>query len=460
VETITVSQAGGGSSTVDVGFYVDGSHTCNTSQNPNGTFGSGMSDLDAVATWVNTGSSALDFIEPTASLQPAWRTNVIAGQPVVRYDSGDMSYAGAVADWPLLNNGSDFTVEAVWVAGIEDPNIIATLFGTRASGGVVTGFALGSDDRAGSSRDDTSYHVMGNGTTTNFAYIGPSNSVSQRNWHLQSTILDDDAGAGADAFHYVDNVLLSSSIISAAYQAGNPSQQFRIGMSTIFAPDVFRVTVYASALTATQRGINEAVDEWALGGSFPVVATIFDPANTWLFVGDSLTAGSGGITPWVDKLQAYAPTVDFVVSAEGGINSAAILARWRASDTPPPARIFVLGGINDVGFSQPASVALTSLQAIYSEAKALGVEVIALSTPGVGTSVLWSAPEQIEIEAMNAAILADTNVDFAIDMYTAMQDPADLDAILPAYRLADGVHPSEAGTTFMADTIATALGLP
>ena len=34
--------------------------------------------------------------------------------------------------------------------------------------------------------------------------------------------------------------------------------------------DLFRVLIYASALTSTQRGINLAVDEWALGGTLPV----------------------------------------------------------------------------------------------------------------------------------------------------------------------------------------------
>jgi len=270
VETITVSQAGGGSATVDVGFYVAGAHSCNTSQNPNGTFGGGMSDLDAISSWTNTGTSGLAFTQATGSLQPTWRTNVISGQPVVRFDSGDMLFSGFVADWPLLNNGNDFTVEAVWVAGIDDPNALATLFGTRVALGVGIGFALGCDDRAVSSRDDTTYHVMGNGATTNFAYVGPNDSISQRLWHLQSTILDDDAGAGADAFHYVDGVLSSSSIISAGYAAGNPGQQFRMGMSTVFAPDVWRLIIYPFALDATQRGINKQTDEWALGGTLPV----------------------------------------------------------------------------------------------------------------------------------------------------------------------------------------------
>jgi fermentation-respiration switch protein FrsA (DUF1100 family) len=34
--------------------------------------------------------------------------------------------------------------------------------------------------------------------------------------------------------------------------------------------DLFRAIIYASSLTSTQRGINLAVDEWALGGTLPV----------------------------------------------------------------------------------------------------------------------------------------------------------------------------------------------
>ena len=300
---------------------------------------------------------------------------------------------------------------------------------------------------------------MGNGATLPFAYVGANDSISQRFWHSQSTILNDDGGAGADAFHYVDGVLLSSTITSVAYSAGTPVQQFRIGMSTVVAPDVWRVMVYQSALTTTQQDINKAVDEWAFGGTLPVTASILNPANTWLFVGDSLTAGSGGVSTWVAKLHPSAPTIDFVVSANGGIKAADILARWRALDDPAPARVFVLGGINNVANGESAATALTSLNTLYAEAKAAGTEVVAMSTLPFGTSALWSAPEQVELETMNAAILASADVDIHVDFYTAMQDPADLDAILPAYRLADGVHPSEAGTANMAAVMATALGL-
>lgn len=458
VEVITVTQ-GTLTDTETIGFYVDGEHSCVTAQNTNGTYNAGVLNLDAVASWTNVGTSGLAFAQGTGSMQPTYRTNVIGGQPVVRYDSDDMSFAGLVADWPFLNNGADFTVEAVWTAGIADPNALATLFGTRAAAGVGVGFALGVDDRTSSSKDDATYHVMGNGAAVNFAYVGVNDTINQRIWHSQSTTLDDDAGAGADAFHYVDNALLSSSVISVGYSASNPGQQFRIAMSTVFAPDVWRLSIYAFALTATQRGINKAVDDWALGGTLPILANALNPDNTWLFIGDSLTIGSGGIATWVEKLQPSAPSVDFVVSAAGGIKAADILARWRAADDPAPARVFVLGGINNVANSETAATAMTSLNTLYAEAKAAGTEVVAMSTLPFGTSALWSAPEQVELETMNAAILASADVDIAVDFYTAMQDPADLDAILPAYRVADGVHPSEAGTANMASVMATALGL-
>jgi len=459
VETITVSQSGGGSDTETIGFYVAGAHSCAMAQNVDGSYNSTLTNLDPAAPWQNTGSSALDFIQPTGTAQPTFRTSIVGGQPVVRYDSGDFSYAGLVADWPFLNNGSDFTVEAVWVAGVPDPNVLAVLFGTRTSIGTGVGFAMGMDDRTSSSRDDAVYNVMGNGSAVNFAYIGANNSIAQQQWHHHSVVLDDDGGAGADAFHYVDGSLLSSSTITASYSASNPGQQFRIGMATAVAPDVWRVSVYAKALTTTEQEINRAVDEWALDGTFPIAYSPPDPENTWLFIGDSLTAGSGGVATWVEKLHDEVPTVDFINAAKGGASTSAMLTAWRANDDPAPARVFVLGGINDIVADATAASAFANLNTIYTEAQAAGVEVVAIATLPFGTSTYWTAGRQTQLEALNASVLASLDADFTVNLYTAMQDPADLDAILPAYRLSDGLHPNEAGTAAMAAAVATALGL-
>ena len=42
------------------------------------------------------------------------------------------------------------------------------------------------------------------------------------------------------------------------------------GTASFLTGDIVVVRTYTATLTATQRAINKAVDEWRLGGSFPV----------------------------------------------------------------------------------------------------------------------------------------------------------------------------------------------
>jgi hypothetical protein len=60
------------------------------------------------------------------------------------------------------------------------------------------------------------------------------------------------------------------------------------------------------------------------------------------------------------------------------------------------------------------------LAQIYTEAQAAGIDVIAMTTTPAGNYVSWTAPEQIEIEELNAAILASTDTDVTVDLYSLM----------------------------------------
>ena len=260
VETITVSQAGGGSSTVTLGFYVAGAHSCFLSQSYDGAYNSGKADLAAVGTWVNLGSSALNVTQATGSAQPTYRTSIVGGQPVVRCDGGDRVVGAAAADWTFLYQGAAFTVETVGKTVSGNGTYAAT---SSANG--VHGYS--SIDVGGS------YFLQVINETPasnlNFSRAGYTAGL----FHLASTVLLDDGGAGTDASIFIDSLSVATGTRALIYSTTTASALTLCAYNAGGFPltgDLFRVLIYASALDATQRGINKQTDEWALGGTLPV----------------------------------------------------------------------------------------------------------------------------------------------------------------------------------------------
>jgi len=463
VEAITVAQAGAASDTVTIGFYVDGEHSCFLSQSVNGTYNSGLANGAAVATWENLGSSALDVTQATAINQPEFRTSVIAGQPMVRCDGGDWLGGATAANWTFLHQGvaGDSTLEASWKQVTPNVNVYAIAGTVSITSGARLGMGIAMNDSSINEAQRTYY-----GPNNTLQYVdSAADSMLGNYFHLSIYTMDYNA-AGDDVFPYLDGAAAGTiNVTSISASAPNSPLAICAGNTTgansfPAAADVFAVRIYQSALDSTQRGINQAVDEWALGGTYPVVGFV-NGSTQWLFAGDSLTSGSQGVVTYPSKLALMKSNsvVFSTAAASGGATASQILTAWRANDDPPPAMVIVLGGINDIAAGTSGATAFASLETIYQEASALGVIVVAATTLPFGTAASWSAGKQTELEALNAAIMASTDVDIVVDLYTAMQDPADLDAILPAYRLADGVHPSENGSQHMADTVAAALGL-
>lgn len=260
VETITVSQAGGGSSTVTLGFYVAGAHSCFLSQSFDGSYNAGKANLAAVGTWVNLGSSALNVTQATGSVQPTYRTSIVAGQPVVRCDGGDRVAGAAAADWTFLYQGAAFTVETVGKTVSGNGAYAATSSANAAHG-------YSSIDVGGS------YFLQVINETPaanlNFSRAGYTAGL----FHLASSVLLDDGGAGTDASIFIDSLSVATGTRALIYSITTASPLTLCAYNAGGSPlngDLFRVIIYQSALDATQRGINKQTDEWALGGTLPV----------------------------------------------------------------------------------------------------------------------------------------------------------------------------------------------
>jgi hypothetical protein len=260
VETITVTR-GSATDTETLGFYVDGEHSCFLAQSVNGSYNVGLANLDAVATWENLGSSALDVTQGTGAAQPTYRTSIVGGQPVVRCDGGDRLFAAAPSTaWDFLSNATDTTVEAVIYRASDDATwqMYAT---TRAFTGT-NAFYLASDNRT------TSSGLM-RAQAAGITAASANNTETAARFNLFHHIYDDTGGVDLTVF------MNGTSIATASTGTGVPAVAplyLCSGTDSLngMTGDVFAVRIYQSALGSTQRGINKAVDEWALGGTLPV----------------------------------------------------------------------------------------------------------------------------------------------------------------------------------------------
>jgi hypothetical protein len=258
VETITI-----GNDSVDIGFYVAGSHSCFLAQSVDGSYNSTLADSDPVATWENLGSSALDVTQGTAANQPTFKTAIVGGNPVVRCDGGDGLNASTASDWTFLHNGTDNTIDSVALKS--GTGAISTIVATKTGSDGILGTRhtfLNTNLRA-------YRNVAAGGPTANA--VSANNAVPNNQFHLITSSVDDDGGAGADVFLWTNGTEVSAAGI--AYSASDASPLavcFDTSGINQLTGDLFRVLIYQSALDATQRDINQAVDEWALGGTFPV----------------------------------------------------------------------------------------------------------------------------------------------------------------------------------------------
>lgn len=138
----------------------------------------------------------------------------------------------------------------------------------------------------------------------------------------------------------------------------------------------------------------------------------------------------------------------------GGENTAQMLARF-ATDVTSQADdnyVIIMGGTNDVFQAVAEATVESNLAAMYAAAKAQGSIVIAMTiTP---SNAIVSSPSALaRRDNINTWIRnKPTNVDYVIDTYEALEDPANPNYILPAYTT-DGTHYTEAANVVILSAI-------
>jgi len=174
-------------------------------------------------------------------------------------------------------------------------------------------------------------------------------------------------------------------------------------------------------------------------------------------MGDSITAARS--PNYLDRLHDRCPGMLFEGRGISGQGTTAMRERF-ASDIVSRSYddVIIFGGINSLGGSVDQVKA--DLQAMYNAAHEARMRVIAVSvTPWKGWTVGprgldWTEERQRKTDELNEWILSrPRNVDVVVDVYSALEDPNNADALKPEYDDGRHLHPNAAGQRVIGDAI-------
>ena len=226
-------------------------------------------------------------------------------------------------------------------------------------------------------------------------------------------------------------------------------------VSAHFGGDIYEVIQVDGVLSAAQR---RAVTNY--------LAQRYAPVLQAACLGDSLTAAAPG---FVDTLRSSlgasdACGVSVVNHGVGSETISQIRTRWDANVEPAGYRALVLlGGINDIKVASAggANAIWPEFTAIFDEALAAGLRVVASTVTPFGNHAQWSSTRQTELLALNSLIAnyvaQRPGVMALVDGYTLMGTPGAPEDLLAAYDSGDGLHWTTAGHNAYAAAVETAL---
>ncbi|MFI9011102.1 SGNH/GDSL hydrolase family protein [Actinosynnema sp. NPDC053489] len=132
---------------------------------------------------------------------------------------------------------------------------------------------------------------------------------------------------------------------------------------------------------------------------------------------------------------------------------------------PDVRTVILLEGINDIGFANfaiecttpnpevTAAQLIAGYRELIGQARARGVRIVGGTLlPYKGAAYYTEAGEAVRDE-VNAWIRTSGEFDAVVDFDRAMADPADPDALRPAYDSGDRLHPNDAGYHAMAEAV-------
>ncbi|MGI4830601.1 MAG: SGNH/GDSL hydrolase family protein [Janthinobacterium lividum] len=226
-----------------------------------------------------------------------------------------------------------------------------------------------------------------------------------------------------------------------------------------------------------------AVTPWHFLRSVSVLAPT--QAGALVCFGDSITDGTGSTananSRWPDILSAWFqsqgenPATAVLNEGIGGNrilhdgNGPAALTRYAHDVLSQDGvrSVIILEGINDIARTnaafpeayQPVTAAdiIAGLNTLLTQGHARGLKVYAGTlTPYFGSKYYYAGGEQMRL-TVNTFIRQSKSFDGVVDFDHLLADPANPQALLPAYEHGDHLHPSDAGYRVMAEGVENAL---
>ena len=235
-------------------------------------------------------------------------------------------------------------------------------------------------------------------------------------------------------------------------------------------PDAQQQNYYADGDTAADESAAPYV--YTIASWFFVDGIVVDAATGGrgvVTLGDSITDGynstEGADRRWPDDLARRLAGTGFAVANEGisgnevtadgsGVSALARLDR-DVLGQPGATTVVFLEGINDIGNGVVTSAGqlIAADQEIADRVHARGMRILGGTlVPFQGAG--YYTPERDSIrQAVNAWIRTSGAFDGVVDFDQAVRDPANPDAMLPAYDSGDHLHPGDAGYQAMADAV-------
>ena len=233
-----------------------------------------ISIATGVSEWRDKGPNARNVSQGTGGTQPTRTLDGLNGRAVLSFNGSQyLTSPAATSVWNFLHNTNGSTVVAVWKAGnISDPNAAYGLLGTSAVATANIGYALITDDRVASSRNEKVIAQITRGVS-GVATLG-NLSVDQAHPPNVPTILshiaDPNNGTAVNrSFLRANKTLTQANADTAVPSASNASFALQIGAcgnnTTPLTGYIAEVIVLSSIASTNTRQILEGYLAWKWG---------------------------------------------------------------------------------------------------------------------------------------------------------------------------------------------------
>jgi lysophospholipase L1-like esterase len=302
--------------------------------------------------------------------------------------------------------------------------------------------------------------ILANGAVTTTA----TNVMS--GFHVLAYVLG--TGAGSVDHFYVDGVEVGSYSAQGASANSQSSGNLYLGSSNAgpwsqggFNGTMYRFRTYPSALSAADvQTVSQAIRADAASRGVPVTPAPQPVSTPQLHaIGDSITFGEGGVTPWPSLLSLTNQPAYAVQN--WGISSITLIdilgsesnrAALSCASTTGPSIAIILAGTNDFLFGSPTPQSVfASMTGEIQVLKRAGCKVFAATMLSRGGTDINGTSYDADKNAYDALILtqakavgADGVIDFAANPLLGADG-----ANTNTYFQADHIHPSQTGQALL-----------